>query len=161
MWKTTPKENMSHFEVYVFTQSLDFIFSTSGATYPGVPHLTQRYSFCSQYSANPKSTITGNISFGFYGSFFTIIFSSFKSLCIIPLSCIQNIPSSRPLIIRLTLTSLGKPYFCRYPYNEKLNNSIITQVEFYVSNTPSNLQMFLWLNFVRNLNYFLNDILII
>lgn len=32
MWKTTPKENMSHLELYVLTSLVDFIFKTSGAT---------------------------------------------------------------------------------------------------------------------------------
>lgn len=59
MWNTIPNEKISHFELYVLTWSVDFILRTYGATYPGVPHLTYKYSGCYQYSANPKSTITG------------------------------------------------------------------------------------------------------
>ena len=57
MWKIIPIENRSQAEVYFFS-SLDFIFKTYGATYPGVPHrVYKKFSFFI-YSARPRSTIT-------------------------------------------------------------------------------------------------------
>ena len=59
MWKIIPRENMSQADVYVWTGSVDFIFNTSGATYPGVPHLVYKYLVELVYYARPKSTRTG------------------------------------------------------------------------------------------------------
>ena len=41
IWNITPIENISHIGSYFAFRS--FRFTTSGATYPGVPHLTKRY----------------------------------------------------------------------------------------------------------------------
>ena len=56
----------------------------SGATYPGVPHLGKGYVAAVYHVANPKSTILNPfISF----CFLNIMFSGFKSLCIIFKEC--------------------------------------------------------------------------
>ena len=82
----TPREKMSQAQVYVWTGSVDFIFRTSGATYPGVPHLVYKYLVVLVYYASPKSTKTGMTLLLFSSSLLTMMFSSFKSLCIMPLS---------------------------------------------------------------------------
>ena len=56
IWKITPRLNMSQMGSYLAFKSLRL--TISGATYPGVPHLTKRYYFSSAWVARPKSAIT-------------------------------------------------------------------------------------------------------
>jgi hypothetical protein len=55
---------------------ISFIFIISGATKPGVPHLTNKYLFSSAKVASPKSQIPSYKLF----YFLNIIFYGFKSL---------------------------------------------------------------------------------
>lgn len=95
----SPKLNISHMGLYFCFISL--ILITSGATYPGVPHLTNKNSSEFENYARPKSAITH------YKLFLDLnkIFYGFKSRCIIPLECIYFRPSSKSLSI--LFVSLG------------------------------------------------------
>ena len=96
-----PAENTSTFgSNFLFSFEEEFIIS--GATYPGVPHLLNKYSGKSQNEDNPKST---NLSVLFSKSplFFKIIFSGFKSQCIIPLDYKYANDFNRQDIILITL----------------------------------------------------------
>lgn len=95
MWKIKPRENMSQITSYFVFKS--FILITSGATNPGVPHLTNIKALISYLVARPKSTIAKSIE----SAVLKIKFSGFKSLCIIFLECISAIPSIKPFIICL------------------------------------------------------------
>lgn len=81
-----PMEKTSQTQSYFTFKS--FRLAISGATYPGVPHLGNGYTSNLVYVANPKST-TFNVC-RLLGSL-NIIFSGFKSLCIMPLECILAI----------------------------------------------------------------------
>ena len=56
IWKMTPTENISQIGSHLAFRSL--MLTISGATYPGVPHRTKRYSGSSAQVASPKSAIT-------------------------------------------------------------------------------------------------------
>jgi hypothetical protein len=56
IWKIIPTENKSQIGSHLAFKSL--IFTISGATYPGVPHLTNKYYGSSAQVASPKSAIT-------------------------------------------------------------------------------------------------------
>jgi hypothetical protein len=79
-----------------------------GATYPGVPHLKNKYFSKSAGVASPKSTITGDIE----PLDLSIMFYGFKSLCIILCPCICLIPESNPTINSLTSSEEKYPLFC-------------------------------------------------
>jgi len=83
----TPALNTSHTLSYFNVLSTKL--AISGATYPGVPHFGNKNLSIVQYEANPKSTIFNEFRSYFFNN---IIFSGFKSLCIISLSCIYSIP---------------------------------------------------------------------
>lgn len=95
IWKITPALKRSQIGSYLAFKS--FKLTISGATYPGVPHLTNKYSFYSQWVASPKSAITQSKSF----SSLKMIFSGFKSLCMIFLSCMYSSPSNKPFMTLL------------------------------------------------------------
>lgn len=129
MWKMTPIENISHFSLY-FPLYPFFAFRTSGATYPGVPHLVYKYFYALTNSASPMSTIT--ISGFYFESFLTIMFSNLRSRCIIPLVCICSMPFRSWKIIFLASSRLGNPYFCIQPNRDSPRFSMAIYVEFYV-----------------------------
>jgi len=56
-----PRLNISQETPYLAFEF--FKLTTSGATYPGVPHLLNKNSFLSAYYASPKSAITQVRSF--------------------------------------------------------------------------------------------------
>jgi hypothetical protein len=56
IWKIIPILKTS--QIGSILDFISLIFTTSGATYPGVPHLTNRYYFLLHYSESPKSAIT-------------------------------------------------------------------------------------------------------
>ena len=71
---------------------------TYGATYPGVPHRTNKNSEAAENYASPKSAITQSKSPYFLNN----RFSGFKSRCIIPFECISLSPYKMPFIILIT-----------------------------------------------------------
>jgi len=88
-----PSEKISQITSYFVLRSL--ILITSGATNPGVPHLTNIKASISALVASPKSTIARSIE----SCVLKIKFSGFKSRCIMFLECISAMPSSKPFMM--------------------------------------------------------------
>lgn len=70
---------------------MSFMLIIYGATYPGVPHLTNKYFGSSAIVANPKSIIIDYL--------LKIIFSGFKSLWMTFFRAISLNPRRMPFII--------------------------------------------------------------
>lgn len=137
MWKIAPSEKISHSGSMCCP--LERVV-TSGATYPGVPHLQNMQSSESASAANPKSTITG-LSPVYPRS---IMFSGFISRCIILYSCIYFNPVTMPFMNSFISEGVNTPslWLIRlwsWPFDK---SSKTMQMEFQDSNTPSHLMMF-------------------
>jgi hypothetical protein len=117
------------------------MFTTSGATNPGVPHLTKRYSGIFDLVANPRSAMIMLSELLSLKS----TFSGLRSLCMMFLECMCAMPSNSPLmmILHSSLEYLCFYFILSYSYPPS-RRSRMKYNEFSVSNTSCNFITFGW-----------------